>query len=68
MPTISTETVLIHPPAKLYQYLVDHPPIEVQVQRTLTIGRRNDPAAEINLTGSGLNVLLRNGTTAVLNN
>jgi len=68
MPTISTETVLVHPPAKLYQYFTDSPPIEVQVRRILTVGRRNDPAAEINLTGSGLNVLLRNGTTATLNN
>lgn len=68
MSAISTETVLVHPPAKLYQYFNDSPPIEVQVQRILTIGRRNDPAAEINLTGSGLNVLLRNGTTATLNN
>jgi hypothetical protein len=68
MPTISTESVLVHPPAKIYQYFNDSPPIEVQVQRILTVGRRNDPAAEINLTGSGLNVLLRDGTTAVLNN
>jgi len=31
MPTISTETVLLHPPAKIYQYFNDSPPIEVQV-------------------------------------
>jgi len=29
--SISTEIVLIHPPAKLYQYFNDSPPIEVQV-------------------------------------
>lgn len=68
MPTISTETVLVHPPAKIYQYFNDSPPIEVQVQRTLTIGRRDDIAASINLTASGLSVLLRSGTSVTLNN
>ena len=68
MPTISTETVLVHPPAKIYQYFNDSPPIEVPVQRTLTIGRRDDIAASINLTASGLSVLLRSGTSVTLNN
>jgi len=38
----------------------------VTIVKVLTVGRRDDPAAEINAVGTGITMLLRSGSIATL--